>query len=182
MKRSAFALVLLLSVPSLIFADDIDDAFSAHTRGAAAMNKGDYDKAIACFSLSIELCPDHSLWYYERGRAYYAKKEYEKAVGDCTRAINVIPVLRLDVHPYAAKIHCIRGLAHSAMKEYDEAVKDFTAATGYDRENESANVGLRTAVAEKTVNENAVRLGQLIGRPDVEKERAATVSARARMV
>jgi Tfp pilus assembly protein PilF len=44
-------------------------------RGRDALDKGDFDSAIAEFSGAIQLDPTNANAYYDRGLAYYKKRE-----------------------------------------------------------------------------------------------------------
>jgi tetratricopeptide (TPR) repeat protein len=89
-------------------------------RGKEAIDKGDYDAAIACFTACIRDNPENAKAYNSRGYAYSSKKEYDKAIEDYSQAI------RLD--PKYAIAYYNRGYAYSSKKEYDKAIEDFSEA------------------------------------------------------
>lgn len=62
----------------------------------------------------------------ERGNAWYAKSEYDKAIADYTEAI------RLDPTATASVAFRNRGNAWRCKKEYDKAIKDYTEAIRLD--------------------------------------------------
>jgi tetratricopeptide (TPR) repeat protein len=64
--------------------------------------------------------------YNNRGNAYFAKKDYDRAIADYTEAI------RLDPKYVLAYIN--RGSAYKAKGDYDDAIGDYTEATTIDPE------------------------------------------------
>ncbi len=65
---------------------------------------------------AIEKFKDNPFPYNSRGDAYFFQKEYEKAISDYSRAIEL-----KDTHPYYN-----RGQAYYKLKIYDQAMKDFS--------------------------------------------------------
>jgi tetratricopeptide (TPR) repeat protein len=55
-------------------------------RGISHTDKGEYDLAISDFSKAIAINPKNGEGYYNRGRSYYFRKEYEKSWDDIKRA------------------------------------------------------------------------------------------------
>jgi tetratricopeptide (TPR) repeat protein len=68
--------------------------------------------------------PKDAEGFHKRGRDYYAKREYDKAISDFNQAI------QLD--PKASGAFCGRGCAWHAKGEYDKAIKDFDEAIRLD--------------------------------------------------
>ncbi|MDR1588033.1 MAG: tetratricopeptide repeat protein [Treponema sp.] len=96
----------------------IDDllllALSAH-------NRNRFDDAITLYSRILELKPSDtisSLIYKHRGMANFAQSQYQDAIEDFTRALN------LDSKSYKAAYY--RGVVKSVLKQYSEAIDDFT--------------------------------------------------------
>jgi len=94
-----------------------DDYFQ---RGLAYGRKGQYDKAIADYTKSIEINPGDATVYISRGFAYVKIGQYDKAIADVTKAIEINPG---DVGSYKK-----RGLIYSIRRQYDKAIADFTKA------------------------------------------------------
>jgi tetratricopeptide (TPR) repeat protein len=105
--------VLVLFLPSLAVADDFE-------RGMTALSKGDFDKAITCFTAHIRSNPKDAAGFNHRGYAYARKKEYNRAIRDYSEAI------RLDPNNYSS--FSGRGFAYHSKKEYDQAIKDYSKA------------------------------------------------------
>jgi len=89
----------------------------APTMEALPSSMGEYDKA-------IRLDPKSARAYYNRGNAWYAKKEYDKAIADYGEAI------RLD--PKYATAYIDRGRTWYAKQEYDKAIADYDEGIGLD--------------------------------------------------
>ena len=73
--------------------------------------------AAIVFCLSIIGCGDKSLNYYNRGLTYADKEEYDQAIIDYTKAIEIKP--RLD------KAYAMRGLAYLGKGEFEQAILNF---------------------------------------------------------
>ena len=95
-----------------------------HIRGAAHLNRRDYDKAIADFNEAIRLDAGNAHFYDHRGNAYSGKGEYIKAIGDFSDAIRLAPKYAT---PYIG-----RAAVYDKKGEYDKAVADFTEAIRLD--------------------------------------------------
>jgi tetratricopeptide (TPR) repeat protein len=88
--------------------------------GNDALRKGEYDRAIACFTAWIREHPQHGTAYYNRGNAYSRKKAVAEAIADYSEAIHLDPKNPL---PYNN-----RGNAYRARREYDKAIEDYSEA------------------------------------------------------
>ena len=81
---------------------------------------GQTDKAIEAYSHTIELNPNNSATYNNRGVAYNIKSESDLAIADFSKAI--------EINSDHAEAYYNRGLAYSDKGDYDPAVKDFSKA------------------------------------------------------
>ena len=95
---------------------DEQQAVEAYNRGVAYYDKGEYDKAIAAFTVAIRLDPTDAEAYYNRGVAYTEEGEPDKAIADFDDAI------RLD--PTYAKAYYNRGVIYGERGEPDKAIAD----------------------------------------------------------
>jgi len=68
------------------------------------------------------IAPNDAEACYNRGNAYSLKGEYDKAIADYTKAI--------EINPKYAKAYYNRGLAYYLKKEYDKAWEDVYKAQG----------------------------------------------------
>ncbi|MDR2258410.1 MAG: tetratricopeptide repeat protein, partial [Treponema sp.] len=86
-----------------------------------AHNKNQFNEAIAFYSRILELKPDQtvsSLIYKHRGMANFARSQYQDAIDDFTRA--------LELDPASYKAAYYRGVVKAVLKEYSGAIDDFT--------------------------------------------------------
>ncbi|MDR0624465.1 MAG: tetratricopeptide repeat protein [Treponema sp.] len=86
-----------------------------------AHNKNQFNEAIAFYSRILELKPDQtvsSLIYKHRGMANFARSQYQDAIDDFTRA--------LELDPASYKAVYYRGVVRTVLKEYSGAIDDFT--------------------------------------------------------
>ena len=78
------------------------------------------EEAIEDFTSSISLLQS-SISYYYRGLAYYELKDYNKAIADCSKSI--------ELDPDDLKVYQNRGDAYCNLGNYDEAIKDFAVVS-----------------------------------------------------
>ena len=81
---------------------------------------GQTDKAIEAYSHTIELNPNNSATYNNRGVAYNIKSESDLAIADFSKAI--------EINSDHAEAYYNRGLVYSDKGDYDPAVKDLSKA------------------------------------------------------
>src|SRR6185437_2265581 len=77
----AIALVL----PSFARGEDF------YQQGQQALEKKEYDQAIACFTKAIQTNPRHAASHRGRGDAFLQKDQYDKALADLNEAIKLDP-------------------------------------------------------------------------------------------
>lgn len=95
------------------------DAGMSAGRGNAAMNKGDYDAAIAEYSKSIELFPNSDN-YNNRGLARQFKHDIDGAIADYSKAI--------ELNPKSAAAYINRCSVKQSKGDFDGAIADCTKA------------------------------------------------------
>jgi tetratricopeptide (TPR) repeat protein len=124
-----------------------------------------YDAAVADFTELIKLDPKFSTWYMQRGYVFVKKKDYQRALDDFTRALNLETSI-----PSKKVLYGVRaGLYADELKNYEASIADLTeiikidptAWMGY------ANRGfvyLKTKNYEKAVADytEALKLGALL--------------------
>lgn len=90
----------------------------------------EYTKAIAGYTKAIELTKDDAnahiymqrgCLYWDRGKACGSNEDYDLAILDFTKAI--------ELAPDSGESYKLRGKVHVAKGAYDEAITDFTRAT-----------------------------------------------------
>ena len=127
-------------------------------QGTDALNRSEYDVAIARFSDAIRLAPEDAEAWGKRGEAYTGKGDHDRALADCTQAIKLAPnsgaayrrlgnlyyidkdlkraiaeydtAIRLD--PRSAPAYASRGSAYYHLEQFDRAISDFDQALRFD--------------------------------------------------
>jgi tetratricopeptide (TPR) repeat protein len=97
------------------------EAFAAFDRGADAIKRRDYDRAIAEFNEVLRLDPNSADALFERGVTYIEKHNYAAACDDLSRSIQLRPGFALTYYE--------RGLAiwrQGDQSRFDEAIADFS--------------------------------------------------------
>jgi tetratricopeptide (TPR) repeat protein len=77
----------------------------------------DYDRAIAGYTAAIELSPDFSQYWADRGDAYLDKLDYAKAIPDYSEAVRL--------NPGYSTVYNSRGYCYHALGDDDHALADF---------------------------------------------------------
>ncbi len=72
--------------------------------------------AINLYTQLILVSPNHYI-YNHRGLVYFTLSEYEKAISDFSKAIQM--------EPKDTRVYTNRGLTYRMLKKYDESLKDF---------------------------------------------------------
>jgi len=88
-----------------------------------AHNDNRFAEAIAVYSRILELNPDElisSLIYKHRGMANFAQSNYEDAIADFNKA--------LELDPKSYRVAYYRGVVRSVLKQFSEAIDDYTMA------------------------------------------------------
>lgn len=100
------------------------------------INSKQYEESVILCNQAIELNPNYSQGYVERGNFFFLLQEYQKAIQDLDRAI------RLD--PHFAFPYYSRGLVYCSLQKYQDALKDFNQAIelNYSKPNAYNNRGL----------------------------------------
>jgi tetratricopeptide (TPR) repeat protein len=68
------------------------------------------------------LHPDHEI-YGHRAQAYYSIKEYDKALADLNKSI--------ELNSEYSEAYYYRGLCYKALGQADKAITDFQSASNY---------------------------------------------------
>jgi len=89
-------------------------------KGYNADENGNYLDAINYYTKFINLFPDKTAGYYNRGIAYGNLKEYNKAISDFNRAI--------EINPEDADAYFQRGNVYKNLLDYSKAISDYNKA------------------------------------------------------
>ena len=98
-----------------------------YSQGLRLLND-DKEQALECFNKAIELLPENGLLnhicYSARGSLYEELKQYDLALADYSKAIDLFPSFD---YSYAQ-----RGALYGKMEEYELGIADYDAAIRYD--------------------------------------------------
>ena len=86
----------------------------------AYFRNSEVDKAIDDLSKAIQLKPDSTDAYYNRGIAYFRNSEVDKAIDDLSKAIQL--------KPDSADAYYNRGIVQLSLQNWEEAKTDLTTA------------------------------------------------------
>jgi len=115
--NSGRARVLLLSISVALLAGC---SSWSYYQGNDRLKQGDYPGAIEALTKTIERDPINFGAYLNRGVAYANLKEFDKAIADYSRAIEIVPGFGRAYHD--------RGHVYAALKQYDRAIADYDQA------------------------------------------------------
>ena len=103
--------------------NDADRDFLANQKNEEGLKihyAKDYNGAIKLYNEAIELKPDWSWPYNNRGNAYEDLKQYERAIQDYDKAI--------EINPNLAEAYNNRGIAYDNLGQYERAISDYNKA------------------------------------------------------
>ncbi len=106
-------------------------------RGIAYLNKGDLDRAIADYTVAVEVDSNSAQAYFDRGNIYLSKGDYDKAIADFTSAIQL--------NTSFAAAYRSRGLAYLYSAESSKAFADISKAHLLDRKDAYSAIWLDIA-------------------------------------
>lgn len=89
-------------------------------QGCKKAETGDYSKAISDFNKVLELEPQHTVAYYERGNAYLAQGNPEAAIEDYNQVLKFFPENSMAYNK--------RGLVRLELGDYQGALEDYNQA------------------------------------------------------
>lgn len=100
--------------------DNIALAQKKYDEGYAAFKRNDYVAAVNFFTQAIELNPNHSYAYHDRGMIYQLTQNFNQALSDVNKAI------QLD--PNVAIMYNTRGSIYRSLKNFNQAIQDYNKA------------------------------------------------------
>jgi serine/threonine protein kinase len=111
------------------------------TKGLAARANDDFDHAIADYDKAIGLAPKTAGTYFNRGNAFFEKREFARAIADYAEAIRL--------RPGDSDFYTNRGNAYVKSGDYDRAIQDYDAAIGIKPDDFKPFVGRGLAYEKK---------------------------------
>lgn len=123
-------------------ADNIFLANQKYDEATQLLNQNDYANAIKFFNQAIELNPNHSFAYHNRGLCYMNLENFSQALSDLNKAI--------EIESYNAQMYNTRGTLHNAMKNYNSAIEDFSKAI-------QINSNYSTAYSNRAMTYNSLK-------------------------
>lgn len=103
------------------------DARDYFSRGIKIHQREELDNAIAYYTVVIELDSDSNLVtqsYIHRGLAYQRKGEFNRAIDDFTKLIEIGPNhIRADAYDYRGRVHHQKGELSRAIEDFSEAIE-----------------------------------------------------------
>ena len=115
-----------------VSAENVRLAEDAFSRGYAHDERGEFDQAVAEYTVAIRLNPQGDVAYFaygNRGNAYAGQADYDRAIADYTAAIGL--------NPWDADAYFNRGYAYLIQEDYDRAIVDYTAAIELDPQDDA---------------------------------------------
>ena len=100
-------------------AKDKELPFNYIHHGEVHEARGEFDQAIAAYSIVLDACPEHYLVKYFRGITYLKMGDYDRAIADFTAV--------LEISPHFPEVLSMRGRAYHLKNEFERAIEDYTA-------------------------------------------------------
>ncbi|MDR0486616.1 MAG: tetratricopeptide repeat protein [Treponema sp.] len=90
--------------------------------GEQFYRSGDFDKALAEYTVSIRSNGEFAGAYFSRGNAWLKKGDYKRAIDDYTRSIKLDGGRRADIFNYRGYARAERGETALAIEDYSQAI------------------------------------------------------------
>ncbi|KAG3120976.1 hypothetical protein PI125_g699 [Phytophthora idaei] len=142
----------------------VDEQLVAETKneGNAFFRQGRLHDAVSSYSRCIEMDPNNAVCLSNRAAAFLKQKEFNLAVADCSKAIEVAPTIK----PFMR-----RATAFIALAQYKQAVTDLTAALELEPRNKECCAKLQAIV------DTAIAVQQRGNGANAERRRAGVRAA-----
>lgn len=141
-----YTIVLLSSVPVLASSQSQADKF--YQQGLEAHKHGQLFQALDAYTKALQLNPQLTNAYFNRGLIYVEKPDYDAAIRDFTKAI--------ELNDKDADFYNERGICYNEKKESDKAIEDFTKAISLNSNNADYYNGLANAYSHLSNYEQAI--------------------------
>jgi tetratricopeptide (TPR) repeat protein len=120
------------------------------------MDAGNYESATQNFTQAIDVRPDFTDAYKNRGQAYGLDNQNDKAIADFTQAIQLDTSSGSQPKSTSADLYFRRASLYSDMTQYDLAIADYTNVIQIEPANWTAYLARGRAYAGKQSYESAI--------------------------
>lgn len=119
---------------------DKEKASQLKDKGNAALNAGNFQEAIRCYSDAIKLDPSNHVLYSNRSAAHCKAGSYSEALDDAEKTVS----LKSDW----AKGYSRKGAALAYLKRHEDALNAYKEGLQYDPENQQLKDGVKEVQAQ----------------------------------
>ncbi|CAH8875225.1 unnamed protein product [Trichobilharzia szidati] len=109
------------------------EADAEKEKGNAAYKKKDFETAIACYDKAIELDPTCITYYTNKAAVFFEKREYDKCIEVCEKAVEVGRENRAD-YKLVAKAYARAAHAFEKKEDYANAKKFYDKSLSESRQ------------------------------------------------
>uniref|UniRef100_H2XMQ7 RNA-polymerase II-associated protein 3-like C-terminal domain-containing protein n=1 Tax=Ciona intestinalis TaxID=7719 RepID=H2XMQ7_CIOIN len=142
---------------------DYDLFDSLKNNGNTEVKKGNFEKAVECYTKSMNICPDEIASYTNRALCYLKLNKPVSAIEDCTEAIKR--------DPKNIKAMFRRAQANKNLKKYKQALDDPSSTTKSPMKSKDAakkEKKRKIIIEDADSDEEAVNISENNGKEDTE--------------
>ena len=121
--------------PKPVVKESLPDFSFYQKRADDNIGKGEYDLAIVDYNKAVELNPKSVPAYFNRGRAFYFKRDFSSAIESYSKVIEMTPTDSI--------VFYNRGLSYEKMGSTQKAAEDYQKAVELDENNTPAKENLK---------------------------------------
>ena len=134
-KTSAVADIQPQVQPKPVVKESLPDFSFYQKRADDNISKGEYDLAIVDYNKAVELNPKSVPAYFNRGRAFYFKRDFASAIESYSKVIELTPTDSI--------VYYNRGVSYEKMGDTQKASEDYQKAVELDENNTPAKENLK---------------------------------------
>ncbi len=128
--------------------EPVRDYDTIHERAISFHKKGDFRKAIVCYTRAIEFDPQTADAYVNRGAAYESMDDLNRALQDFNTALGLEP---------KSEAYNNRGNVYFMKRDYDRAIQDYSKALELGPDNAGAHLYRGHALKNVGLYDHAIR-------------------------
>ncbi|MGI9055147.1 MAG: TonB family protein [Pyrinomonadaceae bacterium] len=121
--------------PKPVVKESLPDFSFYQKRADDNIGKGEYDLAIVDYNKAVELNPKSVPAYFNRGRAFYFKRDFASAVESYSKV--------LELTPKDSVVYYTRGVSYEKLGDTKKASEDYQKAVELDENNAPAKENLK---------------------------------------